>query len=151
MLSQQSIECLWCCEPTHSSDVLCAECRAVNDHPPFHCTVPGHTVPTLGPRCAECEQIEWTNKRRREANAPRIAELQAILNRHMEGWYEPWPGCEYAKSWVGNMILSAIRDLGGDATIPPPGKVHPMTRLLADDPVAYQAYASATLAARKKV
>jgi len=73
--------CLWCDDPTGSEDKLCPGCRAVHDHPPFHCTVPGHTIPTLGPCCAECESIRLAEERRAAANAPLIEELKASRRR----------------------------------------------------------------------
>lgn len=142
--------CLWCDEPTGSDDVLCPECRAVNDHPPFHCTVPGHDVPTLGDHCAQCEMEASAARRQREANAPVIEQLKSILNRHMEGWYDPWPGAEFGKTIVGNAILGAIRDLGGDAFIPAPGRKDEMSRLLWDDPEEYGRRASRILKERRE-
>jgi len=142
--------CLWCDDPTGSEDKLCPGCRAVHDHPPFHCTVPGHTIPTLGPCCAECESIRLAEERRAAANAPLIEELKAILNVHMENWHKPWPGAEFGKSMVGNMIVNAIRDLGGTVTIPSPGPRDEMSRLLRDDPAEYARRASEILAERSR-
>lgn len=112
--------CLWCDDPTGSDDKLCPDCRAVHDHPPFHCKVPGHNVPTLGPRCAECELVELRAARRAAANAPVIEELKMVLNAHVDAWRKPWPGAEFGKTLVGNAIVNAIRDLGGEVTIPTP-------------------------------
>lgn len=134
--------CIWCDDPVESGD-LCAPCRAVHDLPLFYCTVPGHTIPTRGSRCAKCERVAYGEALRREANAAQIATLQDILDLHLAKWREPWPGMEFGKAMLGNAIVGAIRDLGGEPrfnTAP----VDLMARLLMEDPEEYQRRASLT-------
>lgn len=103
--------CLWC-DALVSGDKLCAACRAVNDHPLFHCTAnPRHTVPTLGPSCAACDWERAAEERRRAANAPIIARLEGIRAQLVADWRKPWPGCEFGKAMVGQMINGAIENL----------------------------------------
>lgn len=138
--------CLWCGEPTGSEDVLCPEDRAVHDHPRFYCKVPGHTVPTLGPSCAECDQIKLNEARRAAINAPLIAELEKVMVVFMRGWHKPWPGADFGKAIVGNAIAGAIEDLGGKVSIPPPGD----PRFHGYDPYAEHLRGLAALEARRQ-
>jgi hypothetical protein len=101
--------CLWCDDPCEGENKLCPSCKAVNDHPLFHCSNPRHTVPTLGPSCADCD-FERAHAARREAiNAPIRASLEAILAGHVRDWHKPWPGCEFGKTIIGNALLAAIK------------------------------------------
>lgn len=102
-------ECLWCDAPTEEK--LCPECRAVNDHPPYHCTVDARHLPTLGDSCAECFYIAEAKARRAVVNAPIIESLRAIKARHVAEWDRPWPGLEFAKGLLWEMLNRAIDDL----------------------------------------
>ncbi len=103
--------CLWCDDPVNG-DVLCAPCRAVNDHPPYHCAVPGHTVPTLGPTCAACDLEVERRDRQRAANAPLLAWAMEERARFLaEDWRRPWPGMEFCKGIYGMSLDKMIRDL----------------------------------------
>lgn len=105
------MDCLWCCDPTEGGAKLCPTCDAVNRHPLFHCQAGLGHLPTLGPSCAECEHDEREIARRRERNAPIIAQLEAIRARHISELGKPWPGCEFGKGHVGMMLDRAIADL----------------------------------------
>jgi len=102
-------ECLWCDAPTEEK--LCPDCRKVNDHPPYHCTVNPKHLPTLGDSCAECYWIAQAKARREAVNAPIIEALQAIKAQHIKDWHRPWPGMEFGKAMFGNMLNKAIEDL----------------------------------------
>ncbi len=122
--------CLWCDDPTGSEDELCSDCRAVHDHPPFYCDKPGHTVPTLGPRCAECAIEEDRKRRRQEANAKHIQQLQESLTQFCKEFHKPWAGAEFGKTIVGNAIIGAIRELGGEPDLTNPLIEDPYDRML---------------------
>ena len=111
------MSCLWCDEPTEGENPLCPACHAVNTGPRFHCKVPGHTVPTMGTACAECEMQAAREQRRRELNAPIIEQLQAIRLQPVR--HRDWHGALFAKTLVGSMIDRAILDLGGTLVAPP--------------------------------
>jgi hypothetical protein len=103
--------CAWCDDPTEER--LCPPCRAVNDRPPFYCKADKrHTVPTLGDSCFECDIIAEAKARRATAVAPRLESLRAIRAKLLsEEWYKSWPGMEFGKAMLGNMIDNAIREL----------------------------------------
>jgi len=101
-------ECLWCDAPT--DEKLCRSCRAGNDHPLFHCKVPGH-IPTLGKSCAECDLQAQAIARRAAANAPSLVALRSIREGLIADWHKPWPGCEHGKAILGMAIDRAIKDL----------------------------------------
>jgi hypothetical protein len=100
-------DCLWCDVPTGSADVLCLPCRAINDHPLYHCTVDLRHLPTLGDSCAECDY----RARNVARNAPRIAEMKAIRAQHVADFHKAWPGMEYGKVLFGRMLDGAIKEL----------------------------------------
>ncbi len=103
-------ECLWCDAPCEGE--LCPACRAVNDHPLFHCRIGGH-IPTLGTSCAECDCIAAANARRDAVNAPIIESLKAIRAQHLKEWHRPWPGLEFGKAMFGMMLDKALVSLEG--------------------------------------
>ena len=105
--------CLWCDVPC-GEQKLCSECKAVNDHPPFHCQKGLGHLPTLGDRCAECQIEEERRARVERQNAPAVASLRKILSDHVRDLGVPWQGCEFGKAHFGNMVLGALADLGCD-------------------------------------
>jgi hypothetical protein len=44
---------------------------------------------------------------RRRANAFVVAQLEAIIQQHAEGFSTPWPGCEFAKGILGRAFVAA--------------------------------------------
>jgi len=44
---------------------------------------------------------------RRHANARTMVLLDAIIERHVREFSQPWPGCEFAKVLVGNGFVAA--------------------------------------------
>lgn len=102
-------ECLWCDGPTEEK--LCTGCRKVHDHPLFHCTVSPRHLPTHGDSCAECDWIAKAEARRAAINAPILASLKAIREKHLADWHRPWPGMEFGKALFGQMVDGAIREV----------------------------------------
>jgi hypothetical protein len=90
--------------------VLCPEHRAVNDHPLFHCPIPGH-LPTLGPSCCTCDLLAQAKARQAEANAPRLAQLRTIRAKFIAERHIPWPGAEFGKGIFGMCLDNAIGQL----------------------------------------
>lgn len=107
--------CLWCDVPC-GGEKLCRECKAVNEHPPFHCHAGLGHLPTLGDECASCAFERERKERVAAQNAPAIESLRKILRAHVleVRASKPWPGCEFGKVIVGNSILGALADLGCD-------------------------------------
>lgn len=103
--------CLWCDDPTVDGDKLCPLCRKVNDTPPFVCDKGLGHIPALWDRCAECHRIAESKRLRAEANAPRIAQLEAIRAQLIAEWHWPWPGIEFGKVILGKSIDGAIAEL----------------------------------------
>ena len=101
--------CLWCDAPTEER--LCPSCRAVNDHPLFHCAVNTRHTPTLGDHCAECAWIAEAKTRSETINASILDALRSIRARHIAEWHHPWPGLEFGKAAFGMMVDAAIRDV----------------------------------------
>lgn len=66
---------------------------------------------TEGDRCAICQQDAENAARRAAENAPRIKSLRAARERLIAGWHKPWPGMEFGKAHVGQMIDAALADL----------------------------------------
>ncbi len=112
--------CLWCDDPTGSTDKLCPVCRACHDHPLFYCAVNPRHTPTSGPSCATCDYEAARLARIAKANAPIIASLRAIRDAHIRNWNERWPGCEHGKALVGMMLNRALTDLGARVDPQPP-------------------------------
>ena len=55
---------------------------------------------------------------RRQTSEQIKAQLLDSLRGHVKDWYKPWPGCEFAKTIIGNAIIGAARDHGAtDADI----------------------------------
>lgn len=103
-------QCLWCDDPT-SGHKLCDPCRAVNEHPPFHCHKPEHSVPTLGPSCSWCDEERNREVARAARNAPQIAQLLLIRESLVRDWNKPWVGMNFAKALMGQSIDAALKDL----------------------------------------
>jgi len=101
-------QCLWCDDPVDAGP-LCGPCKAVNEYPPFHCHK--HPIPTLGPSCGQCDDEAAREARRRERNAPVIAQLQAMRVGLVQDWHEPWPGINFCKALAGQSIDSVLTDL----------------------------------------
>jgi hypothetical protein len=112
--------CAWCDAPTQPSRGLCLACDAVNSHPPTACAVNPNHLHTLGPVCAECDAERQRRERIAAANAPIIAQLEAIRVQHVADFGRPWPGCDFGKTHVGLMIDGALANLRGDLPASPP-------------------------------
>ena len=102
--------CLWCDDPTEGHK-LCEPCRKVNEHPPFHCHKPLHSVPTLGVSCAQCDSEKAREEAHRERNAPQVAQLLQIRAALIRDWNNPWPGMNFAKGLLGQSIDRALAEL----------------------------------------
>jgi hypothetical protein len=50
---------------------------------------------------------------RERARLETISSLERIRAAHIAEFHRPWPGCEYAKVWVGQMIDGALEELTG--------------------------------------
>ncbi len=130
--------CVCCCEAEADPDLAdpdwCADCYAWMAYPSFICRIPGH-LPTFGGKAGECTDC-WDNPknvelRRQERNAPRVAELKAILVNFMrEDRIRKWEFMEYAKASFGNMLLKAIHELGGEVLMDELLFFSPPSRLL---------------------
>jgi hypothetical protein len=50
---------------------------------------------------------------RERARLEAVGQLERIRAAHIAEFHRPWPGCEFAKAWVGRMIDGALEELTG--------------------------------------
>ena len=105
--------CKWC-DGAMEQDNQLNVCRACLPNPDLRyvCTVDSSHLPTIGADyCATCRLGEEQEAARKNRNAPILEKLRAIRAQHVADFNKPWPGCEFGKTLVGQMIDKAIRDL----------------------------------------
>jgi hypothetical protein len=51
---------------------------------------------------------------RETARLQAITDVQACIDDHIRDFRKPWPGCEFAKTWIGNAFIAARDQLKGE-------------------------------------
>jgi hypothetical protein len=108
--------CLWCDAsfPARENALhpqICLDCCGGVDML-THCgDNPKHAIPTVGPKCFECEHEAEVRARRVARNAPFLAQLREIRAQHVRDFNKAWPGMNFGKAHFGMMLDGAISAL----------------------------------------